>query len=534
MMMEKEIRLMIVDDERLIRNLLKKSVRWQELGVSLVGEAESAEQAIVLAKQLCPELVITDICMSNLDGVSLADQLIQAYPKLKVVILTGYDNFEYAKRSISAGVSEYLLKPIDPKEIRWTVLRLKEEILQERRQEAELNELREQLERDRPHARRAFLQNILLNRMEPGELPQQFTYFGLNFSQSGYQAGALSVERTGGSEEACQLLRLKALRRIEESLQDQENVFSFLDITGRIVILSFSEQVDLEHCCAKILEALQADGFQEARAGVGNAYQSVTELPASYQQAVDALEFADLCGKKEAVCYDEVAYSVSGETQIKSGILGKYEFYLKAGMEHQALACVGEYMQQLDGQAGVMDQRKTAASVLMTSALDVVSSFGLEASAVLDKPAELFSRLFSLGSSEEIAAILRDSTIKIIDCQRERTLQSEERLVSRVKSYITDNLAQSSLSLTTAAETFHLSTGYLSRSFKKETGMNFIRFLLKERMERAVELLKTTDLLGYQVGEAVGIPDSHYFSICFKKYTGISASDYKKECRYKI
>lgn len=265
--MANEIKLLIVDDEQLIRVLLKKSVRWEDMGVRLVGEAENAEQALEAAERLRPDLVITDICMSNMDGVNLADILIKRYPAIKVVILTGYDEFEYAKRSIRAGVSDFLLKPINAKEIRQAVFRLKEEILR-------------------------------------------------------------------------------------------------------------------EHVQAKEIAALR---------------------------------------------------SSAPEREDDSGAEG----------------------------------------------------------------------------------------------------QTDHRLIPRVKKHIMEHLGDSELSLASVAKKFYLSTGYLSRNFKEETGMNFVPYLLRARMERAAELLKTTELHGYQVGEAVGIPDSHYFSICFKKYTGFSVSSYKKENRYK-
>lgn len=266
--MNEEIRLLIVDDEQLIRELLKKIICWNELGVCLIGEAESAGQALELSESLHPDLVITDICMSRMDGISLADILIKRYPSVKVVILTGYEEFEYAKRSVRAGVSEYLVKPINAREIRKTVFRLREEILKER----------------------------------------------------------------------CRQEEISALRR---------------------------------------------------------------------------------------------------------------------------------------------DLTEEAASV-------------------------------------EIEAPPEDT-----------------HLIERVKKYIKNHLSDPNLSLSTAAKEFHLSAGYVSRTFKQETGMNFTRFLLRARMEQAATLLKTTEMPGYQIGEAVGIPDSHYFSICFKKYTGFSINDFRKENRYK-
>lgn len=526
------IKLMIVDDEALIRNLLRQSIPWEALGVCAIKEAENAEQAMEDAGAFHPDLVITDICMTDMDGITLADALIRHYPGVKVVILTGYNEFAYAKRSISAGVSEFLLKPINPKEIRRVVLRIKEEIVQERAHVQEWDALKEQLKKDKPYARLAFLQKLLLNQVQPDELAAQLDYFGFDFTQSCFQVAALSTAKNvRDSEEARQLLRIKCLRTIEHYLEGKDGQLAFLDVFGRIVLLSYQYQVDLEHSCRHILQRLEQEDDIIAHAGVGNAYERVEDMMASYQQAVEALDYAAFSRRPNTVCYDEVAYSVTSETQLKNGLLGKYEFYLKAGLEQRACECAGEILRQAGDS---IDDIRVAASRLVTSAMDVVASFGLAWDDVMDKPTELFPQLFSIPSARGITALIWDITAKIAACQRQQTMRRDERLTERIQDYIRKNMGNDELSLTVTADAFHLSTGYLSRILKKETGMNFVKFLLKTRMEQAALLLKTTELLGYQVGAAVGIPDSHYFSICFKKYAGMSVSDYKKECRSKI
>lgn len=133
---------MIVDDERFIRNLLKKSVAWENLGIKIVGEAENAEKGLPILERLRPHIVITDICMAEMDGISFSAEAKKRCPEVKIVVLTGYEEFEYAQRSIEAGVSAFLLKPIDPREIKKTMERLKEQIRSESEKREELNKLR--------------------------------------------------------------------------------------------------------------------------------------------------------------------------------------------------------------------------------------------------------------------------------------------------------------------------------------------------------------------------------------------------------
>lgn len=122
------IKVLIVDDERLVRNLLKICIDWNSIGMEIIGEATSGEEAIELVDKYQPELVFTDICMNNMDGIEFTEYVLKKYPNIKVVVISGYDDFKYAQRSIRAGIKDYILKPINDEVLLKTVLRMKKEI----------------------------------------------------------------------------------------------------------------------------------------------------------------------------------------------------------------------------------------------------------------------------------------------------------------------------------------------------------------------------------------------------------------------
>lgn len=412
--MSDNIGLLIVDDEQLIRSLVRKCVRWEEIGIHPIWEAESAEEALKLAEELRPELVITDICMSSMDGVSLAEKLIQAYPPVKVIILTGYQEFEFAQRSIRAGVSEFLVKPLEPRELQRAALRLKAELLADRARACAQDELTARLEQDIPYARAGLLLEILLRQVEPEALPLRLSSFGFDPAQSGIQAAVLSLDRSAVEPEEAWRLRTSAcMDRVRECLGGEEGLAFFSDVAGRIVLLGLCTDSRLAEHCLRL-----AGEIEGLYIGMGDVCGTFAEAHASYRQAVDALGSALLCGNPGAVTrYGEI--------------------------------------------------------------------------------------------------------------------RAEKRLVEGVKLYLREHLADEGLSLPAVAEEFHVSAGYLSRTFKQETEINFVKFLRKLRMERAAELLRSTDQTAYQVGEAVGVADSHYFSLCFKRYAGMSASKYRQQYRSK-
>ncbi|MGK0465598.1 response regulator transcription factor [Clostridium sp.] len=126
------IKVLIVDDEHLVRNLLKICIDWNSIGMEIIGEAASGEDAIELVCKYQPELIFTDICMNNMDGIEFADSVMKSYPNIKVVVISGYDDFKYAQRCIRAGIKDYLLKPINDEMVLETALKMKKSIEEER------------------------------------------------------------------------------------------------------------------------------------------------------------------------------------------------------------------------------------------------------------------------------------------------------------------------------------------------------------------------------------------------------------------
>lgn len=133
--MNNRIKIIIIDDEYLIRELIKNCVSWDEIDVDIVGEASNAAEGLSLISKNKPDIILTDICMPGPDGLDMSKSILEKYPDIKVIIITGYDEFEYAKRSIKLGVSDFILKPINDEELKSSVLKLKEEILEERLKE---------------------------------------------------------------------------------------------------------------------------------------------------------------------------------------------------------------------------------------------------------------------------------------------------------------------------------------------------------------------------------------------------------------
>lgn len=143
--MDEKLRVIIVDDEYLIRNLIKMKARWDELGMEVVGEASTADEALKMVDSLLPDIVFTDICMPGMNGIELSKIILEKYPKIKVLIITGYNEFEYARSCIKLGVSDFILKPINSEELMDSLKKVRNKIIEERRMDSEYHFLKAQI-----------------------------------------------------------------------------------------------------------------------------------------------------------------------------------------------------------------------------------------------------------------------------------------------------------------------------------------------------------------------------------------------------
>ena len=135
------LRLIIVDDEYLLRQLIRNIIDWKALDIEVVGEMASAELAMRQLESLKPDIILTDICMPDIDGLTFAEKIKGRNPDTKVIAITGYDNFEYAKRGICIGLDGYILKPINEEELTECIVKIKKKILEENRKRNEIETL---------------------------------------------------------------------------------------------------------------------------------------------------------------------------------------------------------------------------------------------------------------------------------------------------------------------------------------------------------------------------------------------------------
>ncbi|KNY27808.1 response regulator [Pseudobacteroides cellulosolvens] len=530
------LKVVIVDDEFLIRNYLKRRVCWEELGMEIAGEASSAREALDLIDQIIPDIIFTDICMPFMDGIEFSKAVVEKFPHIKIVIITGHDEFDYVKRSIKLGISDFLLKPVNPEEIRKVALELKSKIEMERTHIKEYEKLKQRLDESLPYMQEKFLNEILLGELDQHEIVDKMAYFKIIMNEQSdvFQTAVVEVSDSVGGphdrEEELILLAMKCSDLIRQVLKEDLFVHVFFDNSRKIVILSNNESLDLTDCCETIKALLINRCKCFVSIGIGNKIHGLKNIKVTYREACDALNYKVVIGKNQVVNYNDITYN---SDQSWRGIPNKGEkldFFIKTGMKYKAIELIDELFSESCFNLSItIENLRLEAFDIISTCMRVLLEFKIDTSSLWGKNTKPYEDVFRMDNLLEMKDYLKSLLEKVINKIHSFNERKANILIVQIQEYIEQNMHDSNLSLSTIAKEFYVSPSHLCRLFKQETKQTVVEYITRQRMEYAKKILKETNLKVYQIGEMVGINDPNYFSTIFKKFTGLSVNEFRKK-----
>lgn len=529
---EKLTRIMIVDDEETTRRFFCICVNWESLGMQVVCEASNGMEALNLIEDYNPEIVFTDIRMPNMDGLELSRKIAADYPYIKIVILTAFKDFDYAKESINIGISDLLLKPLNKSEVQKVANKLKEEIRAEQQHWSEFDQLKQQLQENFVYLKEKTLNDIIRNSYDMTDIKQRLSYYYPDGLPDFLQISLFEASRSElpGSifEEQRLFLQMQSLE-IAKSFFCNDSVEIFLDNSQRIVVLSLNSRVNT----VNRYEQLKALIFNKLKCfvsiGIGNSYTDLKYMSRSYSEALDALKFSRFSCHNQIISFrDDMSFSTQ-QQYVQSDKSDEIIFFVKAGLEEKAVSTIESMFKELDADGSIsVEQLKVICVNVISKILNTITEMGLTYKDVLGYKEFPFQEIFEITSADNLQNYIIKLIITITASINLIRSRKGKAVIENIKVYLHEHISDSGLSLSSVANNFYINLSYLSRIFKKETGQKFSEYLLKIRMEKALELINTTDLKAYQVADTVGISDAYYFSNCFKKFFGESISEYKK------
>lgn len=528
-------RIMLVDDEEEVRKAIIRQMDWEQLGFTVVGDAENGEDALEKMEQLEPDVVITDIRMPYMDGLSLTARIREKYPSTKILIFSGYDDFEYAQKAIKLNVTEYILKPVNGQELAQILTRVRTSLDEEIEQRRNINSLRESYLGSLPILRELFLNNLVRGITAEEAAPRMKEYGVDILDARKWLAAVIHIERMECTESQelsmhQELIPISVKELVEDYLRPYCRFVVFNSVEGITVIAAIdagNTQTGLitlfDDICRESRRVLEV----AVTIGVGHSCGTLQEISHSYRTAVDALGYRAIVGRGKTIYINDVEPVERGKLQFTSKDEEKLLAAVKFG-SRETIDGVIRAMVSCMNDARVHDRQYQAYMLSVANFLiRMIQQYDLDLDEMLGSKAQYEEILEGLCHREEFA----DRIIPIVRrmneaINRERD-STTKRIIQEAKEYIREHFADPELSVETLCRHLHMSPAYFSTVFKKETGQAYINYLTEVRLNRAVELLNETDDKTYMIAEKVGYPEQNYFSYVFKKRYGISPTKYR-------
>lgn len=505
--------ILIVDDEELVRSLVIGTIDFQSLGFREVWEAEDGELAYNMVAEHHPDVLLTDIRMPFMDGLELAERVRREFPNTKIIILTGHDEFQYAKKAIQLGVTDYIVKPIKPDELSALLKKAADELETERRERLEQTKLKRQLRESLPLLRERALNAAIMGSAEG--LVQKLQSLDLDLSEAeGFSACVFDFDPLPGAGDREAAIPL-ARAMIEAEAGKKGVVFS--DVEQRMVLLLYGGQTreQIRTMVSALRVRVNGELKYSCACGVGAEVDSAEDIGTTY---ADALRSLDRMTDDRNKTYDSAALPMAKFDYPKQQVADLIAA-IELNMPYEkALAAL---IAAVSGKDVPVDGLRLIYGDVTGAGKKVLLFAGAQIPEELSRPAkvrtvaELSERL-----SQELSATAQ--LLENIKIPRKRLI------VENAKNYINGSFDDPDLNLNTVAAEVFVSPSYLSMLFKKETGESFVDYLTRVRMDAAKQIIRQNDLKSYEVALKVGYSDAHYFGVAFKKYTGMSPSEYKK------
>lgn len=505
------LRILIADDEENIRNGLKAAVDWENYGCEICGEAGNGIDALQMALELRPDLIIADIRMPGMDGLQMVKKLREMDGKSRIIVLSGYSEFQYAKQSIELGVEAYLLKPIDEEELTAQIIRIGNSIAGEKMQKDVFND-------SIAAAKNKLIVNLITGQTSDDTLHRANQIYGMDLPWNSYQV--MLIDTIDGTFPD---------RGLKNSFKDEIvqfaacNNYGFaFDNDGIMGVLlkniSFDENIlQPEHLRKLLAERLKLDTV----ISIGPSADSIDRISLSYEYAERLIKNRFIWGAKRIIGYKkDIAADMSRNLSEAGQESIAEDLYMAIGINNKEY--IKKLMQELCD--GLMSQNRDETAIkssLINICFDIFSRLKAK-NENLSNPS-LGNGIYNSRNIEELKAYATERFSTISD---ELAKGKSNAPLMRITDYIHKNYDRQ-IKIEHLAQMFGYNSVYLGQLFKNHTGMYFNTYLEKVRIEKARQLL-AEGLKVYQVAERTGFNNLDYFSIKFKKHTGVSPSEYKE------
>ena len=488
--------LLLVDDEEDVIEVIERKVSWEQIGFHVVGHAGNGFKALEMMEDMQPDVVMTDIRMPYMDGLELCSNIRQRFPATKLLLFTGFDDFEYAKEAVHLEIEEYILKPLNLAEITEVFKKLKTKLDDELNEKKNTDILKQYYAASLPILQSNFYTTLIEGRIPENELGRYMRDYKIVLEGPYY---CCIIIHTSASQMPqgmdIRLLAVSVERQAQADLKERWNgrIFNYLGDTVMIAQLVQQEDIsELTDECDRFCKYVNHVMGAKVTVGIGQVCENVQELVSSYQSAREAVSYRVLYGSNRAINMTE------------------------AYMQHN-------FMSQQS-----LENYHVAVMELISELYHFMSNNELNAQEISGSVGRLYNELSNF-EPVVLKQWLLDFSSRLHDDMADARYNSKKSLIDSAKDYVHRNYRSVELGLDDTCKELGVSNSYFSSLFKKETGSSFVEYLTDYRMDKAARMLVETDDKSYVIAQNVGYADPNYFSYVFKRKYGVSPSRYRTE-----
>lgn len=522
------LKVFLVEDEVVVREGIKNNIHWEAEGFRFAGEASDGELAYPLIQKTRPDILITDIKMPFMDGLELSRLVKQEMPDVKIIILSGYDEFEYAKEGISIGITDYLVKPISGIQLLEAVKKVGRLVEEEQQQRRFLSTFEQERLENTQLAKQKFFRSLVSGTKSVSALLKEGLEIGLELAANRYNI--LLFQIFAGDGEGYDEEENRVTKAIEEMTEHLPGVMMIeLGLEGWAFLLKETDEKELlevqKEFLEKLEQTLRSYETVEYFGGLGRPAMRLSELGQSFEEANRAFAYRYLKKRNQIIDSSRETEEMTEKDDIRLDDLDVRqldrrvaESFLKTGLKSQIPHFLDEYLQSF-GEKNIQSMlfRQYVTIDLYFAAVGQVQQMGFEAGELVERCGDFQNMTSVFSTVEQTKEYLTRVLEAALELREAVSQKKYSSLLKDAKAFIQKNYDNEEISLNMTAASVNLSPNHFSTIFSQETGQTFIEYLTAVRMEKARELLRGTSMKTAEIAFAVGYKDPHYFSYLFKK-----------------
>lgn len=533
-------KLVIADDEPSARYGIRDCIDWKQFNIDVVGEADDGTTALEIIEETKPDIVITDVKMSNMDGIKLAKLLREQNYNIKIIFISGYDDVDYIRSALKLDAIDYVLKPIDLEELENVISKVVTLIKEEKQKEKIMDQMEQKLLKSMPLLKEKFLIDLVLNDFEDiSMLKEKLKFLNMNLSIEGkYCILIVNIDKTNSykdrSEKDRQLTSFVVMNICQELINQyfkgyivekgQDNFLCIIELdeenaTKNLYELATYIQFNLYRC-------LQLD----ITIAMGNIVNHISLLSESHVIAERALSQKLYLGKNQIITDDDIETNYGSEYYISLTKEEKIATLLKVGNEEKLMDTLTDFFSKLyDTKNTNVKYFQVICLQLFHVALKVLIELELNIEELRNEQL-MWETILKADTLKEMEKIILIHYKTVNDFIKEKNSNKNNSVIVKIKDIIQQKY-YSNITVNEIADEIFLTSNYICKIFKQETGITINEYLTKIRIEKSKEMLEEPQNKLYDICYAVGYSDPSYFNKVFKKNTGLSPSQFRRKLK---